>query len=92
MSAAKQEAAASPWTPFEDRRRARDAGAVLVDHCRVEAVRRTAAGFEVRKLPWPVAAGDPNAVYLAADPVDVMVGAFTYDLARKTGGAALEFL
>lgn len=30
------------------RRRARDAGAVLVDHCRVEAVRRTAAGFEVR--------------------------------------------
>ena len=49
-------------------------------------------GFVAPRLPWPFAAGDPNAVYLASQPIDVMVGAFTYDLARRADANALVFL
>ena len=49
-------------------------------------------GFVAPKLPWPMAAGDPNAAYLGSAPVDIMVGAFALDLERRAGGAALEFL
>jgi transglutaminase-like putative cysteine protease len=52
----------------------------------------SASGFVAPKLPWALAPGDANAAYLEAGPVDVMVGAFTYDLARRAGANALEFL
>jgi len=50
------------------------------------------SGVVLPRLPWPTAAGDANSVYIASRPVDVMVGAFTYELARKAGANALEFL
>jgi transglutaminase-like putative cysteine protease len=52
----------------------------------------SSSGFVAPKLPWPIAPGEPNAVYLAAEPIDVMVGAFTYDLARRAGANGLKFL
>jgi transglutaminase-like putative cysteine protease len=67
--------------------------AYFVSRFEVETFDAPSVGeFLTSKLPWPAEPGDPNAVYLAQGPVNEMVTAFAYDLARRAGANAMVFL